>query len=98
MTTANRIGKALRKLFAPRTNRLIADLDTPMEQQLLHIFIAQRKRKLEPNCIADDLSGEAVTVVHEPAVRQVIETISDHAATSHSSKLDNPELTDVTLI
>src|SRR5215213_109842 len=60
---ADLIGDALAELQAPLPYCLIADQNATSSKDLIHMPQAQRKPKIEPNGMADDLSREAVAGV-----------------------------------
>jgi hypothetical protein len=57
------IGGLLAELQAPLPDRLMADLDAPEREHLLHHAQAQRKAKVQPDRVADQLWREAVAGV-----------------------------------
>jgi hypothetical protein len=46
------------ELVAPETNRLVADLDASLGEQLFDIAVAQREAVIQPDRVADDLGRE----------------------------------------
>src|SRR5215813_2352432 len=57
------IGIILPKLLTPLTDSFMGHGDNALEQQLLHIAVAQGKAIGEPDPVADDLAGKAVILV-----------------------------------
>src|SRR6516162_1873770 len=57
------IGIILAKLQTPLADGFMGDVDPTLEQDLLHIAIAQREAVVEPDAMADDLAGKAVILV-----------------------------------
>jgi hypothetical protein len=57
------IGIVLPKLQTLLTDSLMRHHDTALEQELLHVAVAQREAIIEPDSMADDLAGEAVVLV-----------------------------------
>ena len=57
---ARRIGEVLAEFQTPRADRLVGDHDAARGQQFLDIAIAQGEAEIEPDGVADDLSGVAV--------------------------------------
>jgi len=62
-TAAQAIGKALAELLAPAPNGLIGDNDATLRQQEFNISKAEAERVIQPDGMADDLSGKAMAVV-----------------------------------
>lgn len=61
----------------------MADINAPIQQQLLYIPVAERDGVVQPNSIADDFSWEAMTDVHEPVTRRTIPSISKRYRLCH---------------
>jgi hypothetical protein len=57
------VGVLLAKLATPLANRFVGDDDTADEQELFHVTMAQRKAEIQPDGMADDLTGEPMTFV-----------------------------------
>ena len=57
------IGVLLAKLTTPFANSFVRDGYTTDEQDLFHIAVAERKAEIEPDGVANDLSGEAMMFV-----------------------------------
>src|SRR5262245_60773173 len=57
------IGIILPKLPTPLPDGLVGHIDAALKQKLLHVAVAQRKSIVEPDAMADDLTGEAVVLV-----------------------------------
>jgi hypothetical protein len=57
------IGIVLPELPIQLTDGFIGDVDAALEQELLHVAVAQREAIIEPDSMADDLTGEAVILV-----------------------------------
>src|ERR671938_560870 len=55
------VGECLAELQAPLPHRLMADRDAARGEDLIHMTQAQRKAEIEPDRMADDLRGEAMT-------------------------------------
>jgi hypothetical protein len=51
------------EFVAPQSNSLVADLNTPLRQQVFNIPMAKAKAVVEPNSILDDLGWESVTFI-----------------------------------
>jgi len=45
-------------------NRFIRHLNPPIQHHFLEVSVAQGKGVVEPNAVADDFAGEAITGVH----------------------------------
>src|SRR3954470_7536560 len=58
--TADLVGEALAELARPLPHGLMAHVDAAGRQHLFHHAQAQRKAKVEPDGVADDLAGKAV--------------------------------------
>lgn len=50
------------KLGTPSPDRLVTDVNTPLEQQLLHIPIEKQKAMIEVNRVGDDRSWKAIAL------------------------------------
>jgi hypothetical protein len=57
------VGIALTEFTTPFPDGFVRDNDSPAEQQLLDIAIAQAKAEIEPHRMADDLGWKAVILV-----------------------------------
>jgi hypothetical protein len=57
------LGIILPKLQTPLADGLVGHVDAALEQEFLHVTIAQREAIIEPDSMADDLAGEAVVLV-----------------------------------
>jgi hypothetical protein len=55
------VGRA--ELPTPQANRLVADADAALSQQLLHVTMAQVEPVVQPDGVADDLHGKAMAAV-----------------------------------
>ena len=53
----------LPKLQTPLADGFMGDVDTALEQDLLHIAITQGEAVVEPDAMADDFAGKAVIFV-----------------------------------
>src|SRR5215471_17392962 len=53
----------LPELQTPLADGLVGHRDAALEQDLLHIAVAQREAIIEPDAMADDLTGKAVIFV-----------------------------------
>jgi hypothetical protein len=62
-TSLQLIGIILPKLETPLADGLVGHGDTALEQEFLHVAVAQREAIIEPDSMADDLVGEAVVLV-----------------------------------
>jgi len=62
-TVTELIGTGLAKLPAPTSNRLIGNKDASIEYHLLHVAVAQRKGKIQPHALLNNLAGETVAMV-----------------------------------
>ncbi len=62
-TATNLVGIGLAKLLAPTPNRLIGNKDVMIEHHLLNVAVAQRKGKIQPNPVLDNLDRETVAMV-----------------------------------
>jgi hypothetical protein len=54
------VGELLAELKAPLPDRLVADFDAPECQHLLHHPKAQRKAKVQPGRVADQVRRKAI--------------------------------------
>jgi RNA binding exosome subunit len=59
---AQRFGQVGTELGTPDPDRLMTDLDTSLEQQLLHIPVQKQKAVIEIDRVGDDGLGKAVTL------------------------------------
>src|SRR5215468_12150795 len=57
------IGIVLPKLQTPLANGLMSHVDAPLEQEFLHVAVAQREAIIQPDAMADDFAGKAVIFV-----------------------------------
>jgi hypothetical protein len=57
------IGVVLPKLQTPLADGLMGHVDAALEQDLLHVTVAQREAIIQPDAMADDFAGEAVIFV-----------------------------------
>jgi site-specific DNA recombinase len=62
-STFQPIHVVLPKLQTPLADGLVSHLDAALEQEFLHVTVAQREAIIEPDSMADDLAGEAVVLV-----------------------------------
>jgi len=53
----------LPKLQTPLADGLVGHVDAALEQEFLHVTIAQREAIIEPDAMADDFAGEAMVLV-----------------------------------
>jgi len=53
----------LPKLQTPLADGLMGHVDATLEQDLLYVTVAQREAIIEPDAMADDLTGEAMVLV-----------------------------------
>jgi hypothetical protein len=53
----------LPKLPTPLTDGLVGHVDATLEQEFLHVAVAQREARIEPDSMADDFAGKAVVLV-----------------------------------
>jgi hypothetical protein len=60
---AQAVGKAPAEFLAPATNGLVGDDDTPLGQKELNVPEAEAEHVIQPNRMADDVSGKAVAIV-----------------------------------
>ena len=63
MLATQPLGKSRPELDAPKANRLVADGDTPLGQQIFDIPMAQIESMIQPDRIADDVGWKTVTLV-----------------------------------
>ena len=52
------------ELDAPKTNRLVADRNTPFGQQVFDISVAQIESMKQPDRVADDVGWKPVALLH----------------------------------
>jgi hypothetical protein len=57
------LGVVLPKLQTPLADGFIGDIDTACKEERLHVAIAERKARREPDSMPDDLTGTAVIFV-----------------------------------
>jgi len=57
------MGLFLPKFQTPLPDGLVGHVDAALAQELLHVAVAQRETRIEPDSMADDLAGEAVVLV-----------------------------------
>src|SRR5262249_16213494 len=57
------IGIRLPKLQTPLADGLVGHRDAALEQDFLHVAVAQREAIIEPDAMADDLAGETMVLV-----------------------------------
>jgi hypothetical protein len=57
------IGIVLPKLPTPLTDGFMGHRDAALEQQFFHIAVAQGEAIIEPDSMADDLTGEAMVLI-----------------------------------
>ena len=62
-STLQPIRVVLPKLQTPLADGFMGDVHPAFEQQFLHVAVAQREAIIEPDAMADDLTGEAVVLV-----------------------------------
>src|SRR5207249_3416946 len=62
-STLQLIRIVLPKLQTPLADGLMGHVDATLEQEFLHVAVAQREAIVEPDAMADDLAGEAVVFV-----------------------------------
>ena len=53
----------LPKFQTPLTDGLVGHVDAALEQDFLHVTVAQREAIIEPDALADDLAREAVVLI-----------------------------------
>jgi hypothetical protein len=51
------------KLDTPQTDGFIADGDTPLGKEIFDIAMAEIESIVQPDCVADDIGRESVTLV-----------------------------------
>jgi hypothetical protein len=61
--TAQTVGEALAELLAPAPHRLIGNDDAPLSQKKLNVPQAEAEHVIQPDGVADDLSGEPMAIV-----------------------------------
>jgi len=61
--TLQPIGVVLPKFQTPLADGLMGHVNAALEQEFLHIAVAQRETIVEPDPMADDLPGEAAVLV-----------------------------------
>ena len=62
---AQLIGIVLSELAAPLADRFVGHVDAALEQEFLHVAVAQSEPVVEPDPVADNLAGKAVTVCRD---------------------------------
>src|SRR5262249_23249778 len=62
-TSLQLIGIRLPKRETSLADGLVSHGDAALEQELLHVVVAQREAIREPDAMADDLTGDAVVLV-----------------------------------
>src|SRR5215471_13277708 len=62
-STLRPIRVVLPKLQTPLADGLVGHVDAALEQELLHVAVAQRATIVEPDAMADNLAGEAVVLI-----------------------------------
>ena len=60
---AQAIGECRGKFLAPAPDRLVGDNDAALSQNQLNITQAETEDVVQPDGVADDLSGEAMAIV-----------------------------------
>ena len=53
----------LPKFQTPLADGLVGHVDAALEQDFLHVTVAQREAIIEPDAMADDLAREAVVLI-----------------------------------
>jgi hypothetical protein len=53
------------ELQQPAPHRFVGDVEPALGQQFLHVVVAQRKAKIQPNRVLDDLRREAMAAIAE---------------------------------
>ena len=61
--SAQSVGKGQPELQCPSPDRLVRKVDPPFGQQFLDISVAERKAKVEPDRVLNDLRGKAMAIV-----------------------------------
>jgi hypothetical protein len=59
-------GKGGTELGAPLADRLMADDDAPLGEQILNVAEAEVETKVQPDGVSDDLGREAIATVQRP--------------------------------
>jgi len=62
-SAAKTVGKTLPGLLAPAPNSLVGDHNAPLSQEQLDVAQAEAEHMVQPDSMADDLSGEAMAAV-----------------------------------
>src|SRR5215470_2766925 len=62
-STLQLIGVVLPKFQTPLADGLVRHIDAALQQELLHVAVAQREAIIEPDAMANDLAKEAVVFV-----------------------------------
>jgi hypothetical protein len=62
-TATQTIGIILPKLQTLLADGLVGHVDATLEQEFLHVAVAQREAIIQPDSMPDDLAGEAVVLV-----------------------------------
>jgi hypothetical protein len=57
--------------------------NSPLQQQLLDIPVAEWDRVVQLDSVADDFGCKAVTIIHEPEARQPVQSISKRSHLCH---------------
>src|SRR5262249_228633 len=57
------VSEGLAELPAPPADRLVADRDPPLREDLLRVAVAHKEAEVQPHRVADDLAREAMPLV-----------------------------------
>jgi hypothetical protein len=62
-STLQLIRVVLPKLPTPLADGLVGHINAALEQELLHVAVASREARVQPDAVADDLAGKAVVLI-----------------------------------
>ena len=62
LTLPQRLGQVGSELQAPRSHRLVTDIDAPLEEQFLHVPVRDGQAVVEINGVTDDQLGITVAL------------------------------------
>jgi len=81
-------GEASTELGAPLADRLVADDDASLGEQILRVAEAEVEPKVQPDSVSDDLRWEAV-----PSIRRVVGTGWERRTSGDAYRPSAPNLT-----
>ncbi len=65
----------LPEFLTPLPDCFVGDFDSPIQHHFLDVPVAQRKRVVEPDTVADDFGRESMTGIHGQGIVNRVESV-----------------------